>query len=156
MQAQPTAPVAADEEAFRRPLKEQDIKDLLNVVELLRSSLGEEAGRKAAAPPAAGRRIGMIIGDVVAILGEEHARDYARELDLERVPKEGTVWIDAMIGYLHQCAEKRFEYRGGNDAYLRSKELILAYRAALEGVLRAVAKLPRPGTPWPAPRGVAP
>lgn len=142
------------DDPLRRPMTEQELKDTIRFLELLRTSMGQ-TDIAAETRRLGDGRVGVVLGDVVALLGDLHARDLAAELDREAMTPQGLVWIEGMLEAMRRCAEKRFEGRGGLPEYTKSLELVRLFRAILENLVLEMVRLPRPGAPWPPSPGAA-
>ncbi|HEY7411118.1 MAG TPA: hypothetical protein VII13_10270 [Vicinamibacteria bacterium] len=140
--------VAADE-LMRRPITEQELRDAIRFLVDLRADPGSGGpGRPRRLPDA---RLGVVLGDVMAVLVDLQASEVKKEIDEQALTPAGRDWYYAAIDALHRCAERRFAGRGELEAYTRTRGLVEAFRAALEDIALDMVRMPRPGTPRPNP-----
>jgi hypothetical protein len=107
-------------------------------------------------PGDASARLGVVLGDVVAVLADLQASEVEKEVDTAAMTPAGREWYYAAVDALHRCAERRFDLRGGPSAYLKTRELVEKMRSLLEEVVLPPLRMPRPGTPWPRRGGDQP
>ncbi len=129
-------PVSKEE--LRRPMSEKELQQLIRALEPIEKEKGKGLAPRAfvEGTPLGLERLGVLLGDVTALLADLHAQEM-----LERLRKtpggraEALAWAEKFSTAIHGCIEVQFGARGGAPAFSRSLDLVRQHRVTLETVL---------------------
>jgi hypothetical protein len=137
-------------DALRRPVTEHELLGLIAMLKAIRPG-GEGAGLAGGVGTIDDPRVGVVVGDLIALLGDLHARDLAGEIDRGALTPAGLKRVEGMLATMSRCARVRFEGRGGELVYQQTLDLVRKHRTALEPLL--IEGLRFPSAPVPRRAG---
>jgi hypothetical protein len=94
-------------------------------------------------------RMGMLVGDVRAIMAATDARESLKRIEaIPGIPARTRAWMKAQVSAIQACAQGRFVERGGDRALRQTEDLVEKLRDELgPTVFRPLRRPPPPKDP---------
>jgi hypothetical protein len=147
LDAAPQAQKQPSPEDIKGPMNEREVELLLRALEPVEIDKSKGKGRTIRAVAEGTElslaRLHVLIGDVLGILTEIHARENLADLKKIRdVPQPERKLAGEMLDTIGRCVRFRFEERGGLPTLRESRRIVEKYRNPLEKFVLTVAGPP--------------
>jgi hypothetical protein len=135
-------------EPLRPPPSERELREIIQVLGRAEAEKPSRILSEERLPAPALERMGVLVGDVRAIMAAKDARDALKQIEREpNVPAKTRQWLKAQVTAIEVCVNGRFVDRGGEKALRTTEELVEKLRDELGPAVFRVLRRPPPPPP---------